>query len=423
VRCRPPSRTLGHRLLINGCLPIKLVWNLPAGASVARGRRLAAIESSRGSTGSASGRGLGIGKRQVEQLAYRAAVDFEGFCATRERPAPATDDVLVLSADGKGIAEVSAVYEIAPAVRTAADVLATAEEKTTQPPRAKGKWLTASIRNDAASVLADIFAEAERRDPEHRRTWVALFDGNNHQFDRINKEAKARKVKVAFVVDLIHVLQYLWSSAWCFYREGDSDAETRVHEKATAILEGRSGIGAASIRRKATHLQLDGDKRPRADRAANYLLNKRRYLDDPTALDNGWPIATGIFEGACRHLIKDRMDITSARGASKEPKRSSSSARSAAITTSTTTGPTTSSKNATATTNHATPTASSRQRHDVPPGEPHPFKLASSRAIQRRKAARLIAPANRSSSPSASSGSATQHSPPQHPTWPACPEP
>ncbi len=52
---------------------------------------------------------------------------------------------------------------------------------------------------------------------------------------------------------------------------------------------------------------------PRADRTADYLLNKRPYLDYPTALENGWPIATGVIEGACRHLVKDRMDITGAR--------------------------------------------------------------------------------------------------------------
>jgi hypothetical protein len=36
-------------------------------------------------------------------------------------------------------------------------------------------------------------------------------------------------------------------------------------------------------------------------------------MDYPTALANGWPIATGVIEGACRHLVKDRMDVTGAR--------------------------------------------------------------------------------------------------------------
>jgi len=138
-------------------------------------------------------------------------------------------------------------------------------------------------------------------------------DGNNHQIDRITKEAKARGVKVKILVDLVHVLEYLWSAVWCFFEEGDPDAETWVQEKALAVLDGKAGIVAAAIRRKATCLGLDHDQRAKADRAADYLHNKAPYLDYPTALESGWPIATGVIEGACRHLVKDRMDLTGAR--------------------------------------------------------------------------------------------------------------
>jgi len=321
-------------------------------------RRLAAIEAAAGSFEHATGQvrertGLALGKRQVEELAVRAAVDFERFYAER---VSATDeqhgeqDVLVLSADGKGIvmraealrqataraaqraspklkarlskgekanrkriAEVGAVYEIEPAPRTPAEVLAPTKEKVLPAPKAKHKWLTASVVEDAATVVSDIFDEAQRRDPVHQRQWVALVDGNNHQIDRIKQEAKTRKVKVAIVVDVVHVLEYLWGAAWCFHQESDPAAEQWVHEKALAILEGKAGIVAAAIRRKATLLRLPEDKRAKADRAADYLLNKRPYLDYPTALQNGWPIATGVIEGACRHLVKDRLDITGAR--------------------------------------------------------------------------------------------------------------
>ena len=61
------------------------------------------------------------------------------------------------------------------------------------------------------------------------------------------------------------------------------------------------------------HPCLDPAARKNADTAADYLIAKRPYLDYPTALANGWPIATGVIEGACRHLVKDRMDITDAR--------------------------------------------------------------------------------------------------------------
>ncbi len=335
------------------------VLNLPAERASHGVRRLAAIEAAAGSFEHATAQarertGLGLGKRQVEELAVRAAVDFDAFYAERvsetDEDQHDTDDVLVLSADGKGIvmraealreataraaqraspklktrlsrgekanrkriAEVGAVYDIDPAPRTPQDVLAPTKEKVLQAPKAKHKWLTASVVCDAATVVADIFDEADRRDPDHRRRWVALVDGNNHQIDRIKAEAKKRKLKVAIVIDVVHVLEYLWGAAWCFFKEGDPAAEQWVHDKALAVLEGNAGITAAAIRRKATRLELAPEKRTKADRAADYLLNKRPYLDYPTALSNGWPIATGVIEGACRHLIKDRMDITGAR--------------------------------------------------------------------------------------------------------------
>jgi len=257
-------------------------------------------------------------------------------------------------------------------VHTTADVLASSEQKTTPAPRAKGKWLTASIANDAAQVVADVLREAERRDPEHRRRWVALVDGTNHQIDRINAEAKAREAKVTIMVDLIHVLEHLWTAAWCSHEQGDPDAEARVHEKATAILEGKAGTVAAAIRRKTAHRGLHGDQRARADRSADYPLNKRPYLDYPTALDNGWPIATGIIQGACRHLIKDRIDITGARwgleGAEATLKLRAISSNNDFDTYWTDTSP----ESVTATTNQATPTTSSSKQRDVPLGEPHP---------------------------------------------------
>lgn len=339
--------------------PADGVLNLPDEQASHGVRRLAAIESSRGSFDEATGQvrertGLALGKRQIEQLALRAAVDFASFYASSARSLDEEDndenDVLVLSADGKGIvmradalraataqaaqraspklktrlskgekpnrkriAEVGAVYELTPAPRTPEQVMASTAHKTMPAPKAKRKWLTASVLEDAATVVAELFEEAERRDPGHERIWVALVDGNNHQIDRIKTEAKACKVKVTILIDLVHVLQYLWGAAWCFFTEGDPAAEAWVHEKALAVLEGKAGIVGAAIRRKATRLGLEDDKRAKADRAADYLHNKRPYLDYPTALKNGWPIATGVIEGACRHLIKDRMDITGAR--------------------------------------------------------------------------------------------------------------
>ncbi len=183
----------------------------------------------------------------------------------------------------------------------------------TPAPKATNKWLTASVVDDAATVISQIFDEAHRRDPRHQRTWIALVDGANHQIERINTEATTRGVQVTIIVDFIHVIEYVWSAAWSFFAQGDPTAEAWVANKALAVLNGQTSTVAASIRRKATNLGLDPRTRLNADRCADYLLAKRDYLDYPTALANGWPIATGIIEGACRHLVKDRLDLTGAR--------------------------------------------------------------------------------------------------------------
>ena len=316
-------------------------------------RRLAAIEAARGSFADAAtaierATGVRLGRRQAEQLTARAATDVDAFYAAHAADT-APNAVLVLSFDGKGVvmrpdglrdatakaatsqklstrlskgekrnrkrmAEVAAVYDLTPVRRTIADILPWDPQHQPNPaPTAAGKWLTASVSHDAATVIAAGFAEATRRDPDHQRTWVALVDGNTHQIDRIHAEARARGVHVAVVVDFIHVLEYVWKAAWCFHPEGDPNAEQWVRTQARQILSCRAGIVAAAIRRKATYHGLDPGARRTADTAADYLLAKKSYLDYPTALANGWPIATGVIEGACRHLVKDRMDITGAR--------------------------------------------------------------------------------------------------------------
>lgn len=338
--------------------PTDAALNLPTERHSHGIRKLAAIEASRGSFDEAASAiarttGQAIGKRQVESLAARAAADVEDFYATRRPPPAPKTDVLVVSADGKGIvmrpdslrpataakaqasrtklatrlskgekrnrkrlAEVGAVYDVAPVERSAADIMnRPGDDAATPPPapKATNKWVTASVVDDAAEVLGRVFDEAERRDPTHERTWVALVDGNNHQIDRVNAEAAARGINITIVCDFVHVLEYLWAAAWCFFNEADPAAETWVRDRALAVLDGGATAVATGLRRRATAERLSASKRKKADDAARYLTNKADYLDYPTALAAGWPIATGVIEGACRHIVKDRMDITGAR--------------------------------------------------------------------------------------------------------------
>jgi hypothetical protein len=349
-----------HRGHPNLC-PADALLNLPTERHSHGLRRLAAVEASRGSFEEAAAAleratGQHLGKRQVENLSARSATDVEEFYATMARTQVDATDVLVISADGKGIvmrpdslraqtakaaaaaqnklttrlskgekrnrkrmAEVGAVYDVTPVPRSPSDVMASnaGQDPPPKAPKAKNKWVTGSVVDDAAEVVGRLFDEAERRDPDHKRRWVALVDGNNHQIDRIGAEANARGIDVTIVVDFVHVIEYLWAAAWCFFAEGDTAAEEWVRDRALSVLEGRAREVASGIRRRATAERLATSKRKKADEAAKYLKNKAPHLAYPRALSSGWPIATGVIEGACRYLVADRMDITGARWSTK----------------------------------------------------------------------------------------------------------
>jgi hypothetical protein len=339
--------------------PLDAELNLPPELYSHGLRHLAAIEAARGSfdaTVEAIERitGTHVPKRQVEELVERSARDFGAFYARSESATPAPSaHLLVSSLDGKGIvmrrkslreatrraagaethkldsrlskgekknrkrmATVAAVYDLEPKARTPEDILAELRSDSSKPvirPRAQNKRVWASVEQSPEDVTHDVFEEAEHRDPTHQRRQIVLVDGARHQIDRIRAEAKRRRVEVTLVVDFIHVLEYLWDAAWCFFEEGDRATEDWVAERAYAILQGRSSDVAAGIRRSATLQKLTPKQRQRADVCADYLITKRAMLHYDEYLRDGLPIATGVIEGACRHLICDRMDITGAR--------------------------------------------------------------------------------------------------------------
>ena len=348
--------------------PLDATLNLPEEKHSHGLRKMAAVEAARGSheaavAAIARATGVRIGKRQLEELARRAAADVEAYYLWRViRPAP-DDHALVLTFDGKGIvmlpgalrpataraaaaaegklatrlspgekngrkrmAGLACVYDAVPVPRTPEDIISTPAQKRRKKkaqaaegkgkprePQARGKWLTASVTSDIPAVIAAAFGEAERRDPGHQRKWAVLVDGNNTQIEAVIAEAAGRGVTVTIIIDFIHVLEYLWRAAWSFFGKGEPAAEEWVAGHARKILHGKARQVAAGIRCRATTYGYHGPERAGADECARYLDNKKDYLDYPAALAKGWPIATGIIEGACRYIVKDRMDITGAR--------------------------------------------------------------------------------------------------------------
>ncbi|MBW2700681.1 MAG: hypothetical protein JRF33_07650 [Deltaproteobacteria bacterium] len=115
------------------------------------------------------------------------------------------------------------------------------------------------------------------------------------------------------MMDFIHVLEYLWQASYAFHEPGTTEAQQWVQQRGLRVLHGKSSDVAAGMRRSATLRALRGSKREAVDKCAGYLLKNRDYLQYDLYLDVGFPIGTGVIEGACRHLVKDRMDLTGAR--------------------------------------------------------------------------------------------------------------
>jgi len=180
-------------------------------------------------------------------------------------------------------------------------------------PKARGKWLAGPVREAPAQVIAAMFDEAGSRDPAHLRTWVVLVDGAEHQLSLIRAGAARRGVTIHVIIDIIHVLEYLRGAAWSLHEAGDPAAEDWVAVKGLAVLAGDSDRAAQEIAGEAGAAGLKGSQRNGAGACVLYLGSKRECLRYDQAMEAGWPIATGIIEGACRHIIADRLAVSGSR--------------------------------------------------------------------------------------------------------------
>jgi hypothetical protein len=303
--------------------------------------------------------GAQVAKRQVEEISQRAAQDFDAFYDQRAEAAqaapPAASSLVVITSDGKGVitrtedlrpatrkaaekgrhkcdkrlskgekrhrkrmSTVAAVYTIEPFVRTPEEVVEEMArgEAAARRPRPENKRVWASLEKEPEQVLEDAFAEATARDPDGERRWVALVDGNKTQLAIIKELAAFYGmfgVSLTIVIDIVHVLEYLWKAAFAFHEAGTPEAEEWVTERLERILRGEARHVAGGMRRSATRRGLSAQERLPVDACARYLLGYQAFLRYDEYLADGLPISTGVIEGACRHLVENRMNLTGAR--------------------------------------------------------------------------------------------------------------
>ncbi|MBI4545647.1 MAG: ISKra4 family transposase, partial [Gemmatimonadetes bacterium] len=305
--------------------------------------------------------GAHLPQRQIEELVQRAAIDFDDFYETRrqegEGPPPAEpESLMVITTDAKGVvmrkedlrpgtrkaaerkgpklttrlsrgekpgrkrmATVASVYAVGRHVRTPEQVIealtrAAPKDRDRQPrPRPEHKRVWASLEKEPRAVLEEAFHEALDRDVDLQLTWLSIVDGNEQQLDILKALAKQYGVQLTIVLDVFHVLQYLWKAGLACAAEGSVELEEWVFERLGRILRGEASQVAAGMRRSATKRGLSREQRKGVDSCADYLLKYKGYLAYHQYLAAGMPIASGVIEGACRHLVKDRLALTGAR--------------------------------------------------------------------------------------------------------------
>ena len=300
--------------------------------------------------------GAHVPKRQAEELVNRAAIDFDAFYDQDSvvLEPQESGDLMALSVDGKGVvmresdlrqptqkaaqkrkqklssklskgekkgskrmATVAAVYTVKPFERTPEQVYANIMQRLRlvefKRPRPEQKRVWASLQKEPKEVIGEVFDEALRRDPNQQKQWIALVDGNKTQLDRIQQYAQKHSIQLTIILDLMHVLSYLWKAAHAFFQAGSKESEEWVAERFLKLLYGQASYVAGGIRRSATLRALTAAQRQPVDKCADYLLKYKEFLEYQTYLAQGFPICSGVIEGTCRHLINDRMDRTGAR--------------------------------------------------------------------------------------------------------------
>jgi hypothetical protein len=219
--------------------------------------------------------------------------------------------------NGKRMAAVGAVYSIAPHVRSPEEVVAALFRDTnyTPPPRPQPccKRVWASLpqgqgkEHSSIDMVFDwLLWEYVLRNPDSRRPTVYLCDGQETLWQACHEYLPDKNTTE--ILDLLHVTPRLWQAAKLFFGEKSPQVVPFVRQRLTQVLQGKVETVVRGLRRLATKQELSVAKRKVLRRICRYLGKNRHRMRYDEFLAKGYPIASGVIEGACRHVVKDRME-------------------------------------------------------------------------------------------------------------------
>jgi hypothetical protein len=328
-------------------VPLDNRWQLPEGVFsyvLQDWDQALCVEQAFGQANSTVKRILGLTQSvdSLEHMNQEMAQDVTNFVLTQ--PAPEQEgEIVVASADQKGIvmrrqaddpppkahrtkgdkasqkrmATVATVYTVDPYVRTPEEVVAALFRDAPEPSRARPKpqhkevWATlpptdvpgSGIDLAFAWMIGELFLRGRGKDKA--KPLVYLADGQEALWEARREWLPERTVDI---LDLLHVTPRLWKAAHVFHKEGSQEAEDFVRDRVLRVLQGKAEGVVRGLREMATKHGLVGAKKKTIATVCGYLEANLERMHYDEYLRAGYPIASGVVEGACRHLIKDRME-------------------------------------------------------------------------------------------------------------------
>ena len=283
--------------------------------------------------------GLGLAVGTLERLSRKVADEVAPFRHALSAPPPQEEaPLLVATVDCKGVpltrpeatpskkgkrrkkgekknkkkmACVGAVYTIDPFVRTVHDIVDEAQRKAraVDRPVPAHKRVQAELLDDKESLFASLAHQVAQRRGEPVRSVLFLSDGERKLWT-LQKQYLPDAIGI---LDLWHVMEYLWKGPHIFHPESSGQAEAWVAQRLEMLLQGKVGYVIGGLKQMNTKYALKGTQKKTLHSVITYFYNNRAHMRYDEYIAHGYPIGSGVAEGACRHLVKDRMERTGMR--------------------------------------------------------------------------------------------------------------
>lgn len=292
----------------------------------------------------------------LERLNRRVGAEAETFLdRLPQPPAKEEGELLVTTSDGKGVplirddaaqipafcprerpgnrrmATLAAVYSVDRHVRSPEEIVAALfrdprDHQSSRPrrPEPAHKHVVArfaeTVLDDGREIpipgpfVAWSWAAAEvRRRRQPGQPLLRMCDGQESLWDAATSCAEPADSDAIEILDLLHVSSYVWDTARAFHPRDEAAARQFTRERLLRILRGEVTSVVRGLRQMATQRNLRGTALKNVRTAANYFEKNAHRLRYDEYLAAGYPIATGVIEGACLHLVKDRMERSGMR--------------------------------------------------------------------------------------------------------------